>query len=596
MRRLFYLVLMLGFFACNEEEFITQRGYAFVESIGVSDIDETGVSVDFEITKNGDWPITEYGVEFVKAGDLNLENPTYSVVKESGVPGSSLISIRISSDLVDKTDYLARPFVKSGKVVAYGENLVFRSKGVSPPVISSVTPTQFFVDSRIVVIGENFNTRFEENSIEVLNSEDYIIQIDSVFSQRIVFSISVKYSSKATENQNLRLKLTSGGKTIQFPSEITSIVPRILEMNPKSIYVGDDIEVKYSYPISFSSYSLRLNNNEDFDISYLAFDHEVESTIGSYTVLGGRPGTYIPYLESAHFPVEFPEQPIEILPTWETYQENVKLPDWRYNTDYRVGDYLLMFSHLESGEIGLQKLEIGQSSPQLINNPSFMSVDRFYGLGGAAGDRYLYYGLGRVNNDGVNVSSADFGRLDVQSGQWEQLADFPFEYTQVHHSFFYKGKLYVVMTNYLNFRVYDPVTNEWSMSPIQVPDEVRNGKGVQVNGVLYFLYNDSGESRIYTYDLGTSATFFTKVSSEAYSVYNTSLGYTDNHLLYMSQGAPISKIDIHTKKERPLQTVFPWGRYSFMPWSNSRGFFLILPVSDNTHEMENTIYRLIQDF
>lgn len=593
MRRIIYLALVWVFFACNEEEFITERGYPFLESISVSDLDETGVTINYEITKNGTSSISEYGVEFIESNKVsNGTNSSYSKVTESGAPSNSVINIRISYDLIDKQEYIARPYVKSGNTMVYGEKLVFQSRGVHPPVINSVSPTQFFIGTNIELTGEYFNSVLENNTIEVTNSSDYFVEIDSVFRDRIIFSIRANNSARPTEDQKLNLKLTSGGKSVIFPTEITSIVPTIIDINPSKFYVGDKTVVSFSYPIDFNNYEIYLEN-EQGDYTNLVFKKEVDSQTAEYSLYWGKSATYVPTLGSSWFPVSFPSRKIEILSSWEKYQSGLDFDYWVENKNYPIGDYLLSLGYFGSDTRHFKKMKLGESSGQKVPQSYSVETNRSYALEKSDGNKYFYYGLGAI---GVEYA-ADFQRLNVETDEWEKLSDFPFDFTTLVNSFFFQGKLYAILTNYTNFRVFDPSTNQWTMSSVAVPTEVRGARSfLEVNGELVFLYNTFNKSEIYKYTIGADPVYFTKISQENYSVYNPELTYWDNNLIYMTTGAPIVRIDINTKEEKPIQFIFGNRFYYFIPWPTSEGFKLAFPISHNTYEMEPVIYSLVQDF
>ena len=104
------LLLLMGLFiSCEQLEEITSRDYPFVESISVSDINETGVTVNFEIRKNGASPITSYGLEYW-VETFNGRQPNIQKVTRSGAPESSVVDLRISYDMI-KAAYLVQPYV-----------------------------------------------------------------------------------------------------------------------------------------------------------------------------------------------------------------------------------------------------------------------------------------------------------------------------------------------------------------------------------------------------------------------------------------------------------------------------------------------------
>ncbi|WP_373524275.1 hypothetical protein, partial [Aquiflexum sp.] len=63
MNRAKYLFIgLVLFLSCTEEEQISTRDYPFIESVSAQSSEGGGASVEFEITKAGKNPITNYGV------------------------------------------------------------------------------------------------------------------------------------------------------------------------------------------------------------------------------------------------------------------------------------------------------------------------------------------------------------------------------------------------------------------------------------------------------------------------------------------------------------------------------------------------------
>ncbi|TDQ15171.1 hypothetical protein DFQ04_3057 [Algoriphagus boseongensis] len=594
MRKLVSLGLLWAFFACEQEEFITQRDYPFVESVGISDLNETGVTVNFEILKSGNSSIDAYGLEFIEARKLtNGSSGEFEKIIESKAPSENVISIRIAYDLIDKEEYVVRPFVSSGGRIVYGENLVFLSQGVQTPKITEVTPKEFYLNSTIEVKGDYFNSRLENNSIEVINSEEYRIYLDSVFRDRIKFRIEVKSSARPIENQKLLLKLTSGGKVVQFPSEITSIVPKITLINPREFYVGDKIQVQFSYPIDLRFYDFRLNTDQfnGYSVSYLG---NINPNTAEFSIPQIPAGEYFPSLSGTFFPQEYPELKIKVLPSWEVYRNGIQGPKWNETRNIPIRNQLLLIGRGDSDQGSIKLLSLGSSNPENLPLPPTSNFLRTSNLTQSDGDKFLYYGLGFNYIPGSTESYRDFFRLDIQTKQWKKLADFPFDFTSVSNSFFYQGKLYVVLWNYLNFRVYDPITDQWSLSAIQVPNLLKSGSNyIEKNGALYFL-SSSEPNQILRYVPGGQVGVFTQLDYSQNGV--NQLYLYKNFFLSFYNGNPISRISYETKEIYRMQQVFESPFSDFLPWQTSDGFYLAFPISRNSYVQENKIYRLIQDF
>lgn len=589
------LMLVAALISCEQEEFISGRIHHFVLSLGIADLDETGVTVEFEVRKTGTASIEEYGVEYTLTQNLIYgKDAPYDKVFQSEAPASALASIRISYDLLADREYTARPYVKSGGTMVYGENLVFSSQGVHAPVITEVNPTEFYLNSPIRVKGDYFNSKLENNSIELVSgAEDYRVYLDSVDRTSIKFRIGLVRPIKTTESQSLSLRLTSGGKSVLFPVEITSIVPSVVQMSPKTAYVGDKMLVEFNYPIQSSDYSIELNGGLQYGYR-LWFHRQADPNTAEVIVSDAPAGEYFPSFANYWFPQEYKDRRVEVLSSWESFQRGLDIPNLGRVGVSAVGDRLLIHGWDESGGQKLQSLELGASHPKEVPLPTASDFSRVNQVKAVEGGRYVYYGLGLKVLSGNAQLFHDFYRLDMQTNRWERLADFPFDYSSVIDSFFLEGKLYVVLWNYLNFRVYDPQTDTWEMSPVQVPQALRSsGSKVVVQDYVYFALSGS-HLTVNRYSLGGQVEIFAQSQDSFF--YGGDLIFWDGHLVVMNNGSPNARLNMATREFTLLQKVHESGFSRLFPWPTSQGLMMAFPIDRNSGFQTNDIYRLIQDF
>ena len=588
-------IAMLGIFSCEQEEFITDRGYPFLESISVSDVDETGATVNFEILKYSGASISEYGVEFLDEANVKYggSNPEFMKISENGPPPGAMISMRIEYDLLNNISYLVRPYAKSGGRVVYGENLVFDSQGVHPPIINEVSPTEFYMNSQITVKGDYFNSKLEHNSIEIVNgSEDYRVSLDSVNRNQIRLRIGIVRPLNTFESQSLTLKLTSGGKTVIFPVAITSIVPTVTLMTPSVAYVGDKIQIDFNYPVSPTDYSIWLNFNEQ-NPTPLGYHKEISPQSAEFMIGDAPAGKYVPSFINTWFPQEYKDRTIEILPSWENFQTGINMPDRREFSLTVVGDKLVMIGWDASGEMSFKSYSLGEGAPIQVPLPPTPKAFRSSPVAVAGGDRYFYYGLGFEYLTDRTQSFHDFFKLDLQTGKWEKLADFPFEYSSVQSSFFLNGKLYVALWNYINFRVYDPATDSWSMSSIEAPKVLRGGGDrVEIQGQIYFLSSET-PTTVNRYTIGGEIEVFARGEEPMY--YGGDLIFWDGHFVILNDGTPSATLNFASREFKPIQKIHEHWFSRYFPWPTSKGLMMAFPIDKNSYFQENKIYRLIQD-
>jgi hypothetical protein len=591
-----WIVAILGIFSCEQEEFITNRGYPFLESISVSDVDETGATVNFEILKYSGASISEYGVEFLDEANVKYggSDPDFMKISEKGPPSGPLISIRIKYDLLNDISYLVRPYAKSGNRTVYGENLVFDSQGVHAPIITEVSPTEFYLNTPITVKGDYFNSKLENNAIEIVKgSEDYRISLDSVNRNQLKLRIGIVRPINTFESQSLTLKLTSGGKTVVFPVAITSIVPTVTQITPSIGYVGDKVQIDLNYPVSPTDYSIWLNFNDQNPVP-LGHHKEISPQSAEFMIRDAPAGRYIPSFVNTWFPQEYKDRPIEILPSWENFQDGIAMPNLNEIDLTAVGDKLFIIGWDGIGGAKFQSLGLGANSLEDVPPPPTSQLARSYMVKAVEGDRYLYYGLGLRYLTNNTELFHDFFRLDIQTNQWERLADFPFEYSSVQNYFFLRGKLYVALWNYLNFRIYDPQTNKWEMSSVAVPQELRSsGSRVAIGDHVYFISSESNLT-VNRYQIGGQVELFAR--SEEPIHYGGDLFFWDGHLVVVNNGSPSTRLNMTSKEFTLLQRVHESGFSRLYPWLTSQGLLMAFPVDKNSGFQKNEIYRLIQDF
>ncbi|WP_026951111.1 Kelch repeat-containing protein [Algoriphagus mannitolivorans] len=592
---IFLSIAML--FSCEQEEFITQREYPFVNSIGVSDVDPSGATINFEILKNGASSVEEYGVEFIEADFLKsyTQKANFQTISQSGQPQEGTISLRISRDLIIPSSYLAKPFVRVGNTKIYGEGLVFDSQGVNPPLIKEVFPKEIYLFDRITVLGDFFNSRKEFNQVEIVGLEnDYRITIDSVSNQKIQFSVELRNNDFGYRDQKYDLKITSGGKSTVVPQVFSLTIPKITQVNPLRLYVGDAIQVQLSRSINLAEHSFNLNYGQN---NFTPLFPVQELSPGTYQgILNSSlpSGLYPLSLNSTRYSDRFPEM-VEVLPTWQLFQQGIQFPDLNEKRVLANGDQLLIFDGFSGASGTFSSFDLGTNSPRPLAPKPGGTIIRSGSLGVVAEGRYFYFGLGSQFEAGVSTYWKDFYRYDLTLGEWERLADFPFEFTGVVKSFSYQGKIYAIMGSYLNFRVYDPQTNEWSLSPIPVPSQLRNAYAQVLVGDYWYYISSNTPVTVSRYKLGGVEEVYSVIGGQ-FSFGQSDIAYWDGNLILFNNGTPTLRMEVSSKKTSVLQWNYESLFSSFFPWPTSQGLLMAFPKNKNTYVQEGKIYKLIQDF
>ena len=580
------------FGSCEQVEEITSRDYPFIQSISVSDINETGVTVNFEIKKNGSSAITSYGLEYW-VQTFNGGQPNIQRLTRSGNPESPLVQQRISYDMI-KEAYLVQPFVVAGGVTVYGEKLTFESLGVSAPKITEVTPREIKFYDQIHIKGDFFNSALDLNEVKLLGLEDiFTIRIDSVNNQNIWLSINLKNFSFQPTDQKYVFQVTSGGKFTQFADAISVYKPQILSVEPRRLFVGDSLEVALNFFQTPGDLTFDLTSESGKVLSTYSY---VTKEAGRYKFLAGNtsPGRYDVSINSTFWKTKFSEK-IEVLPSWEVYRAGVQSPN---SSDYQVvttPDRLLFVGNSPQTAGKFHSLDLGTSTAQQLADLPGLSENRERPVLIGTQGRYFYYGLGMVRQGGSVAYRKDFHRYDFQTGQWERLADFPFEFSSVNKSLEFNGKLYLIMDNYLNFREYDPATGVWTLTPVEVPSSIRNtNQFVQIGSEVYSL-TTIYPLRLVAYRYGEDERSLPELYIQSLDQTN-GLSYWDGNFIFTKDGQPEFRMDLRTLTLRPLQGIGENKKGDLPLWQSREGLMFAFPKNAQTNVRENLIYRLIQDF
>lgn len=588
---LFFLFLTVAL-GCEQMEEVSERNYPFVESIGVSDLDETGVTVNFEVKKNGPSAITSYGLEYwvqtIHSGELNIQR-----LSRSGAPESPLVQQRISYDLI-KERYLVQPYVVAGGVTVYGEKLTFESLGVTAPKITEVTPREIKFYDQIHITGDFFNSDLELNEVKILGLEDFFtVRIDSVDNQNIWLSINLVNFDFEPTDQKYVLQVTSGGKSTQLADAISVDKPEILSVEPRRLFVGDSLEVGLNFFQTPLDLTFDLTSEDGKVISTYSY---VTIEAGRYKFLAGNtaPGRYDVSINSTFWKNNFPEK-IEVLPSWEVYRSGVQAVN---SSDYRIvstPDRLFFVGNSPQTAGRFQTLDLVSSAIQSLPDLPGIAENRERQVLIGTQGRYFYYGLGMVQDGGSVVYRKDFHRFDIQTGQWTRLADFPFELSSVNKSLEFSGKLYLIMDNYLNFREYDPATDTWTLTPVGAPSSVRNtAQFVQVGSEIYSL-TTTYPLRLVAYRYGQDERFLPELYIQNLEQIN-GMSFWDGNFIFTKDGQPEFRMDLQTLTLRPLQGIGEHKKGDFPLWQSREGLMVVFPKNAQTNVSENLIYRLVQDF
>lgn len=313
---IFGLWLVVG--GCQLDSTVTERDYPLIKSLTVSEIDDTGATVEFEILKKGKANVDAFGVKY-----STLNSSLYrvnSVVESSGNP-NSINRIRLSYDLVRGLEYQVVPFVRVGKKYIYGEPLNFVSEGNKSPLVTSISLTKLIQWHDVIVEGDFFPSNLERISVQVEG-------LDDVFRFRVVSTewkrIGIKVERRASDipipsekfgrKYDLIIRIDSEG--FIFPETFEVDAPRITSVSKSVLQVGHEIFFETSFDTDWAHNGYIRNIESEYLTSGLEKIEKIGEKTYKANIPDVKPGKYKLGIRKEYDLMEFADE-ITILPTWE---------------------------------------------------------------------------------------------------------------------------------------------------------------------------------------------------------------------------------------------------------------------------------------
>jgi hypothetical protein len=579
-----FVIVMLGFFSCEKEEFITDRGYPFLVTISVSDVDETGATVNFEVKSNNGL-IDEYGVEFIetyKVGPNHVDPVFYSISETRSPTPGRLVSVRIDQMLVKNVNYIVRPFAKYKGKVVYGENLLFDSQGVRPPEITNVSDSELTQSHILTITGNYFNPSPEYLDVRIPELEGvYTLEILEHSTTHIKIKVWISGFNYTIPDGRYDLVVISGENSTTLEDFFSVVLPKIESISIVEGFVGQSIDLYLNKLTSLDLLDFRFVL-PDMGV-YFGRITEVESNRVRLAIDNMPPSDYTLSVEGRGFSNEF-SQKFKLKNSWEPFKDKFPI-DNLYNWSWvGVGDEMIFWENVGGDFQNLYSLHLNSDEFEVLSGLPESNTFRTNHLVLEAEDKYLYFGLGYLFE-----SQKDFQRFNTQTRKWEKLADFPFESTGVEKAFSFQGKVYIILYSVAEYAIYDTNTNSWSMSSTPVPDDFR-----------LTLYQDSSEEGVYYVPREQSQLirYVPEVSREVitdlpgYASIGTHFVSIIGRDVFLFHGTyEYFKVNLNTGTVDYLQTLNGMQYLGGRPWATSQGLMLAFPI--NQHEVDMTIYRWV---
>jgi hypothetical protein len=159
-----YLALTISLiiiaFSCEKDSLLL-REYPQLRTLEVSNVDESGATLNAEII-SGDWDeIIAYGFVWAPENDPAWSSDEKRIISKK--LSSNKFSTIITAALEPELKYSVRAFVETDTFTVFGNRVKFVSLGSLSPVIDSFFPESGEWGDTITVIGKNFSTLTDLN-------------------------------------------------------------------------------------------------------------------------------------------------------------------------------------------------------------------------------------------------------------------------------------------------------------------------------------------------------------------------------------------------------------------------------------------------
>jgi hypothetical protein len=306
----FWLIFVIILTGCYEEDILTSRDYAFIESIEVNSIDESGASLKFQILDRGLSPIESYGVEYLEKELFRNQFYTGQYLKKEifSSPEQDNLTVRVETDLVPGVIYFAKPFVKGNGFTVYGEQIEFLAKGSKAPVILETSSKVLGMVLEMTIKGNYFSARPENNIIKIPGTEEYFRFAVMESSTEMIRVKVIKFGSlyKSDESKRFDLKISVLGNQTLLPNYFSIGYPRISAINKLSAKIGEEILVNLILEVESEPMYLTLNYENQKNL--LLRLEKIDGALYKTTLTDFSPGKYnLGLLVEGSF-TEYPEK------------------------------------------------------------------------------------------------------------------------------------------------------------------------------------------------------------------------------------------------------------------------------------------------
>jgi hypothetical protein len=244
---------------CHKEE-ILPRDYPRINTLEVTDINNSGATFRAEFIYPGNSEISDHGFIWSTNEDLTLLNA--EKISLGTASGKETFKATVTYSLIRDRVYFVKGFAVSDKYTVYGKVVKFKSSGCLPPEIFDVIPNHGFDGDTIKITGTNFSAL--PSNIKVMFGADQA-EITEAGIDEIKFLVPVGYTNPGYITVNLLIN----GFQLEIKNflldtiKIETIYPQVAKIPNTEVEITCNTVIKNIQNLSLENFNVSTFQNAD---------------------------------------------------------------------------------------------------------------------------------------------------------------------------------------------------------------------------------------------------------------------------------------------------------------------------------------------
>ena len=188
-----------------QDEFFTDKGFPEVHTIEASPLAGGGMSFKARIVSTGQSDSVEYG--FIWGPSEGESYANFDYAKLGFIRKTGEYSYHALSTVANGGKYIVGAYLKTDKIISYGNFIEFSGNGSVPPELLSVNPSSGKFRDTIILKGRNFAFKLSSNQVHV---NDKIANIVSASSEELKVVIPYLDEGDATITVSVKNATSTG--------------------------------------------------------------------------------------------------------------------------------------------------------------------------------------------------------------------------------------------------------------------------------------------------------------------------------------------------------------------------------------------------